>query len=52
MAIIWRRMTAVLNPDPTPLRRHRSSFDRLNVVCLAWAGVFAVATAVLALVLQ
>ena len=52
LAIIWRGMTAIIDPDPIRTRRRRPSFDRLDLACLAWAGLFAVATTVLALVLR
>jgi len=52
LALIWQGMTAIIDPDPIPTRRRRPSFDRLNLACLVWAGLFAVVTAVLALVLR
>ncbi len=45
-------MTEAVDPDRMSPHRRRPSFDRLDRACLAWAGLFAVVTAVLALVLR
>jgi len=45
-------MTEAVDPDRMSPNRRRPSLDRLDVVCLAWAGLFAVVTTVLALVLR
>ncbi len=41
-----------MRPDDMRLGRRPRRLDRLDVICLAWAGLFAVATGALALALQ
>jgi len=46
-------MSAVdLDLENLPPTRRGPSFDRVNIASLAWAGVFAVVTAVLVVVLR
>jgi hypothetical protein len=45
-------MTEVLDSNLTPSTRRRPPFDRLNVACLVWAGLFAAVTAGLVIVLR
>jgi len=45
-------MTDALDPQPTPTVRRRPSLDRIDLACLAWAGLFAAVTAVLVVVLR
>jgi len=51
-APICPRMTEVLDSNLTPSTRRRPPFDRLNVACLVWAGLFAAVTAGLVIVLR
>jgi len=45
-------MTEVVDPAAAQSKRRRPSFDRLDLVCLAWAGVFTAVTATLAIILR
>jgi hypothetical protein len=45
-------MTTDTDPDCPPRSRRRPAFDRWDIACLAWAGLFAVVTGVLALLLS
>jgi len=51
-APICPRMTEVLDSLPAPKLHRPQPLDRLDIACLAWAGVFAVVTAGLVIVLR
>jgi len=45
-------MTDALEPQSAPQTRRHLMLDRIGLACLAWAGVFAVVTAALVVVLR